>query len=61
MRGALRLRYFALASATIALLSAQDFSGLKLELTAKDFQYTQGPAWSAVGSFLILAIFRPIV
>ncbi|HEX3879850.1 MAG TPA: SMP-30/gluconolactonase/LRE family protein [Bryobacteraceae bacterium] len=55
MRGALRLRYFALASATIALLSAQDFSGLKLELTAKDFQYTQGPAWSAVGSFLIFS------
>jgi gluconolactonase len=46
---------FAVALLPLALLSAQDFSNLKLELTAKDCMYTQGPAWSAAGGYLIFS------
>lgn len=37
------------------VLSAQDFSAIKLELTAKDYTYLQGPAWSAEGNYLIFS------
>jgi gluconolactonase len=55
MRRALRLGPCLLAAAALALVSAQDFSGVKLELTAKDYMYTQGPAWSAAGNYLIFS------
>jgi gluconolactonase len=46
---------FAAALLPLALLSAQDFSSLKLELTAKDYMYAQGPAWSTAGNYLIFS------
>jgi gluconolactonase len=36
-------------------LFAQDFSQVKLELTGKDYTFTEGPAWSAVGEYLIFS------
>jgi gluconolactonase len=55
MRRVARLCLAASACAALALVSAQDFSGLKVELTAKDCLYTQGPAWSAEGNYLIFS------
>lgn len=55
MRRGARLTLGAPACLTLALLSAQDFSNVKLELTAKGYQYTQGPAWSAAGNYLIFS------
>jgi gluconolactonase len=43
------------ACLTLALVSAQDFSAIKLELTAKDYVYTQGPAWSTAGNYLVFS------
>jgi len=36
-------------------LFAQDFSEVRLELTAKDYTFTEGPAWSAAGEYLIFS------
>jgi gluconolactonase len=36
-------------------LFAQDFSEIKLELTAKDYTFTEGPAWSPVANYLIFS------
>src|ERR1700722_1810319 len=36
-------------------LVAQDFAGVKLELTAKGYTFTEGPAWSPVGEYLIFS------
>jgi gluconolactonase len=36
-------------------LFAQDFSAVKLELTAKDYTFTEGPAWSVAGGYLIFS------
>ena len=36
-------------------LAGQDFSGVKLELTAKDYVFTQGPVWSTAGNYLIFS------
>lgn len=55
MRRVARLGLCVPAGLTLALLSAQDFSEIKLELTAKDYTYTQGPAWSAAGNYLIFS------
>lgn len=49
-----RLR-LALLSLCVFPLAAQDFSGIKLELTAKDYVFTQGPAWSSAGNYLIFS------
>ncbi len=46
----------ALVLLCIALsLFAQDFSEVKLELTAKDYTFTEGPAWSPVADYLIFS------
>src|SRR5581483_3746514 len=55
MRRWMRLGPFCTACAAIALVSAQAASDIKLELTAKDLAYTQGPAWSAEGNYLIFS------
>ena len=36
-------------------LFAQNLTEVKLELTAKDYTFTEGPAWSAVGNYLIFS------
>src|ERR1700677_956977 len=38
-----------------SILFGQDFSEIKLELTAKDYTFTEGPAWSAAGDYLIFS------
>jgi gluconolactonase len=55
MRRTVRLGLCATACLSVALLSAQDFSNVKLELTARDYMYTQGPAWSPAGNYLIFS------
>ncbi len=37
------------------LLGAQNFSNIKLELTAKDYTFTEGPAWSVKDGYLIFS------
>ena len=54
-RGSPRLPALALAGCALALLSAQDFPNLKLELTAKDYLYLQGPAWRAAENYLVFS------
>ena len=53
MRGFARLGR--LAPLGLATLLAQDFSDIKLELTAKGYMYLQGPAWSAEGNYLLFS------
>lgn len=36
-------------------LAAQDFAGFKLELTAKDYLYLQGPAWRQTENYLVFS------
>src|SRR5580704_9413976 len=49
------VRAFLSACALACNLLAQDFSGVKLELTAKGYTFTEGPAWSPVGEYLIFS------
>lgn len=55
VRQAGRLFVLVLALLSIHYAVAQDFSNVKLELTAKDYLYLQGPAWSAEGNYLIFS------
>lgn len=52
MSGALRRGCF--AAALTLILSAQDFTLAKLDLLAKDYTFTEGPAWSKDG-FLVFS------
>jgi gluconolactonase len=38
-----------------AFASAQDFSEIRIELLAKNFGFTEGPAWSAKDGFLVFS------
>jgi gluconolactonase len=48
-------RAFVLVCALAACPLAQDLDGIKLELTAKDYTFTEGPAWSQAGEYLIFS------
>ncbi len=49
-----RMLAFALGCAAFPLF-AQEFSGVKLELTAKDYLYLTGPAWCPSENYLIVS------
>jgi gluconolactonase len=48
-------RAFVPVCAIAGILWAQDFSEIKLELTAKDYTFTEGPAWSQAGEYLVFS------
>jgi gluconolactonase len=55
MRRARRLGPSLLVCLLLPLLYAQNFSDIKFELTANKYMFTQGPAWSAAGNYLIFS------
>jgi len=54
LSGIARLTISLLCALALSLF-AQDFSEIKLDLTAKDYTFTEGPAWSPIGEYLIFS------